>query len=197
MKYAIYSMIIVVAMIIIFYMRFEKRSSRSRRLVIIAVMTALSVLGRFIFAAIPAFKPIAAIVIISAIWLGPECGFMVGSLSVLISNFYFGQGPWTPFQMIGFGLIGILAAWLSKPLKKSNIALSIYGAFAGFAYSCIMDVWTVVWYSSELTFELLTAAIVTALPFAVVYAISNIIFLLVLGKPFGEKLERVINKYGI
>lgn len=197
MKYAIYSMIIVVAMIIIFYMRFEKRSSRSRRLVIIAVMTALSVLGRFIFAAIPAFKPIAAIVIISAIWLGPECGFMVGSLSVLISNFYFGQGPWTPFQMIGFGLIGVLAAWLSKPLKKSNIALSIYGAFAGFAYSCIMDVWTVVWYSSELTFELLTAAIVTALPFAVVYAISNIIFLLVLGKPFGEKLERVINKYGI
>ena len=197
MKYAIYSMIIVVAMIIIFYMRFEKRSSRSRRLVIIAVMTALSVLGRFIFAAIPAFKPIAAIVIISAIWLGPECGFMVGSLSVLISNFYFGQGPWTPFQMIGFGLIGVIAAWLSKPLKKSNIALSIYGAFAGFAYSCIMDVWTVVWYSSELTFELLTAAIVTALPFAVVYAISNIIFLLVLGKPFGEKLERVINKYGI
>lgn len=187
----------MIAILVVFYLRFEKRSSRSRRLVIIAVMTALSVVGRFIFAAIPAFKPICAIVIISAIWLGPECGFMVGSLSIFISNFYFGQGPWTPFQMVAFGILGVIAAWLSKPLKKSKLALAAYGAFAGLAYSCIMDIWTVLWYQSGFSLELYTAAIITAIPFIIGYAISNIIFLLVLGKPFGEKLERVINKYGI
>ena len=184
-------------MLAVFYMRFEKRKSRSRRLVIIAVMTSLSVLGRFIFAAIPAFKPITAITIISAIWLGAECGFMVGSLSILISNFYFGQGPWTPFQMFAFGLLGVIAALLSKTLKKSNIALALYGIFAGIVYSVIMDIWTVIWYAEGFSPDLYTAAIVTAIPFIIEYSVSNIIFLLLLGKPFGQKLERVIYKYGI
>lgn len=184
-------------MLAVFYARFEKKKSRSRRLVIIAVMTALSVLGRFIFAAIPAFKPITAIVVITAIWLGPECGFMVGSLSALISNFYFGQGPWTPFQMMAFGLIGVFAGLLSGVLKKNKIALAIYGAIAGVAFSCIMDVWTVMWYQDGFTWSLYWAAIITAIPFILGYAISNVVFLLLLGKPFGDKLERVITKYGI
>lgn len=183
--------------ITIFYKRFENRNSRSRRLVIIAVMTAISVVGRFVFSAIPAFQPITAVVTITAIWLGPECGFMVGSLTMFISNFFFGQGPWTPFQMVAFGMLGVIAALLSKPLKKSRIALAIYGAFSGFAYSCIMDIWTVLWYQQGFSVELYKAAIITAIPFIIGYAISNIVFLLILGRPFGEKLERVINKYGI
>ena len=197
MNAALISAAMVLAMLAVFYLRFEKRTSRSRRLVIIAVMTALSVVGRFIFAAVPAFKPITAITIIAAIWLGPECGFMVGSLSILISNFYFGQGPWTPFQMAAFGLLGAAAAFLAKPLKSSRLALSAYGAFAGLAYSCIMDIWTVLWYSDGFTWSLYWAAVVTAVPYIIGYAASNIIFLLLLGKPFGEKLERVILKYGI
>jgi len=197
MNYALYSGIIVILMLIVFYARFEKRKSRSRRLVIIAVMTALSVLGRFIFAVIPAFKPITAIVVITAIWLGPECGFMVGSLSALISNFYFGQGPWTPFQMIAFGLIGVFAGLISGLLKKSKIALAVYGAIAGVAFSLIMDIWSVLWFAEGFTWSLYWAAIITAIPFIIGYAVSNVVFLLLLGKPFGDKLERVINKYGI
>ena len=197
MNYALSSAIIVLAIIVIFYAKFEKRTSRSRRLVIIAVMTALSVIGRFIFAAIPAFKPITAITVIASIWLGPECGFMVGSLSILISNFYFGQGPWTPFQMFAFGMLGVLAALFSKTLKKSKVALAAYGAFAGIVYSCIMDIWTVLWFSEGFSWNLYLAAIITAVPHIISYAVSNIVFLLVLGKPFGDKLERVIYKYGI
>ena len=184
-------------MLIVFYARFEKRTSRSRRLVIIAVMTALASLGRFIFAAIPAFKPITAIIVITAIWLGPECGFMVGSLSILVSNFYAGQGPWTPFQMLAFGFLGVIAGLLSNTLKKSKIALAIYGAAAGVCYSLIMDIWTVLWFSNEFSWGLYLTAIISATPHIIGYAASNVIFLLVLGKPFGDKLERVINKYGI
>ena len=197
MKYTFWSIVIMLLTIAVFYARFEKKKTRTRRMVIIAVMTALSVLGRFIFAVIPAFKPITAIVVISAIWLGPECGFMVGSLSALISNFYFGQGPWTPFQMVAWGLLGVIAGLLSKPLKKSPVALSIYGLFAGIAYSCIMDIWTVMWFNDGFAWNLYITALITAIPHIISYAVSNVIFLLTLGKPFGEKLERVLIKYNI
>ncbi len=197
MKYTFWSIVISLATIAVFYLRFEKKKVRTRRMVIIAVMTALSVLGRFIFAAIPAFKPITAIVVITAVWLGPECGFMVGSMSALISNFYFGQGPWTPFQMVAWGLLGVLGGLMAPLLKKSKFALCTYGVFAGAFFSLVMDIWTVMWYSENFSWALYKAAIVTAIPFVISYALSNVIFLLTLGKPFGDKLERVINKYGI
>ena len=197
MTYAFYSILIICAALAAFYFRFEKHKQRARRLVLIAVMTALSVLGRFVFAVIPAFKPVTAVTIISAIWLGPECGFLVGSLSALISNFYFGQGPWTPFQMFALGLLGLFAALLSAPLKKSCIALSAYAAFAAIFYSCVMDIWTVLWFSEGFAPSLYLAAIVSALPHMLLYAASNIIFLLLLGRPFGAKLQRIITKYDI
>ena len=180
-----------------FYLRFEKKKVRSRRLVIIAVMTALSVLGRFIFGALPAFKPITAIVIVTAIWMGPECGFMVGSLTAVISNFYFGQGPWTPFQMVAWGLIGVLAGLFSKSLKNNRLWLYVFGFLTGALYSNFMDIWTVLWYGQGFVWSMYKAALITGAPYAASNAVSNVIFLMLIGKPFGEKFDRVINKYGI
>ena len=197
MNYIALSVLIMVLTIGAFYMRFEKKKVRSRRLVIIAVMTAMSVLGRFVFGALPAFKPITAIVIVTAIWMGPECGFMVGSLTAVISNFYFGQGPWTPFQMVAWGLIGVIAGLLSKPLKKNKVLLYIFGFFAGVLYSNFMDIWTVLWYGQGFVWEMYKAALITAIPYAASNAISNVVFLMLIGRPFGEKFDRVINKYGI
>ena len=197
MNYVALSILIMILTIGAFYMRFEQKKVRSRRLVILAVMTALSVLGRFIFGALPAFKPITAIVIVTAIWMGPECGFMVGSLTAVISNFYFGQGPWTPFQMVAWGLIGVIAGLLSNPLKKNKVLLYIFGFFAGVFYSNFMDIWTVLWYGQGFVWEMYKAALITAIPYAASNAISNVVFLMLIGRPFGEKFERVINKYGI
>ena len=78
--------------------------------------------------------------------LGSESGFLVGAMSALVTNFYFGQGPWTPFQMFAWGMIGLIAGYLGDPLRRSRIALAVYGAFSGIAYSMIMDIWTVLWY---------------------------------------------------
>lgn len=181
----------------LFVTGFEKKTVGSRRMVIAAVMTALSVLGRVLFAPIPGFKPITAIVVITAIWIGGETGFLVGALSALISNFFSGQGPWTPFQMFAWGMIGLLAGLLSQPLKKSRLALSAYGIFAGVAYSLFMDIWTVLWYNGGINWPLYAAAVATALPYMISYALSNVVFLLLLGKPFGEKLERIKIKYGV
>ena len=196
-RYAWVSLAVAVLAIVLFCAGFEKKTVGTRRLVIIAVMTAMSVVGRLIFALVPGFKPITAIVVITAVWLGGESGFLVGALSALISNFTFGQGPWTPFQMLAWGMIGLLAGFLSKPLRRSRAALALYGVFAGVAYSFIMDVWTVLWYQGGFSLPMYLAALGTAVPYTVSYAVSNVIFLLLLGRPFGEKLERVKLKYGV
>lgn len=195
--YAWISLAVAILSVGLFYTTFERKKEKARKIVVIAVMTTLSVVGRFVFAAIPGFKPITAIVVITAVWLGGESGFLVGSLSALISNFYFGQGPWTPFQMLAWGLIGLFAGYLSVPLKKSRLLLSLYGIFAGVAFSLIMDVWTVLWYQGGFSIKFYAAALLTALPYTVSYAVSNVVFLLLLGEPFGRKLERIKIKYGV
>ena len=194
--YAFNTMLITIMSLVVFLCGFERRKTGSRRMILVAVMTALSVIGRFIFVAIPAFKPITALTVITAVYLGGEAGFLTGTLSAVISNFYFGQGPWTPFQMLAWGLIGLLAGLLHRPLKKSRILLSLYGVFAGVAYSFVMEVWNVLWYNSEFNSELYSAAIAAALPFTITYAVSNVIFLNIVARPFGEKLARVRIKYG-
>ena len=195
-NYALASLLVTLLALVLFSCGFERRKTGTRRMIHVAVMTALSVVGRFVFMAIPGFKPITALVVITAMYLGGEAGFLTGALSALISNFYFGQGPWTPFQMLSWGLLGLLAGFLARPLKRSRILLSLYGIFAGVAYSFIMDVWTVLWYNGGFNPALYVAALGTALPYTIAYAVSNVIFLNLLARPFGEKLERVRIKYG-
>lgn len=192
-RHLIVSLGVAVLALVLFMTGFEKRVIGSRRMVLVAVMTAFAVFGRFI----PLMKPVAAIIIITGVYLGAEAGFFAGAMSVLISNIWFGQGPWTPFQMLGFGLIGLLAGYLSRPLQSSRILLVVSGAAAGVAYSLIMDIWTVLWYSGGFDWKLYLAAIGSAAPFTVSYAVSNILFLFILGKPMGQRLARIRLKYGI
>ncbi len=192
-KHLYVSFAVAVLSLVLFYTGFERKKTGTRRMVIVAVMIALSGAGRFI----PLFKPVTAITVITAIWLGGEAGFLVGSLSALIFNFYFGQGPWTPFQMLAWGMIGLIAGFLAEPLKKSRLALTLYGVAAGIAYSFIMDVWTVLGHYGTFSKELYLAALGTAVPYTVTYAVSNFIFLWFLAKPFGEKLSRIKIKYGV
>lgn len=196
-KYAFVSLALSVVACIPFFVSFEKGKNDARRIVIIAVMTALSVAGRFVFAPIPFFKPVTAIVIITAIYLGAEAGFITGAFSAVVSNFYFGQGPWTPFQMFAWGLIGFLAGLLAKRLVESKVLLIIFGALSGVVFSFIMDVWTTLWADGTFNIARFIASITTAAPFTVVYMVSNVIFLLLLTKPIGRKLQRLKTKYGI
>ena len=171
---------------------FERRKTGSRRMVLTAVMIALCVAGRFI----PFFKPVAALTVLTAVYLGPEAGFLTGAMSAALSNFYFGQGPWTAFQMLAWGLVGFLGGLMAEPLKRHPWLLMMFGVLSGVFYSLVMDVWTVMWYG-QFTWELYTAAFLTALPHTALYAVSNFAFLLLLARPIGVKLERVRVKYGV
>lgn len=180
-----------------FFFAFENKKTTTSYIVLVAIMTALSVTGRFLFAPIPFFKPVSAIVIITAISLGGQAGFVTGALSAVVSNFYFGQGPWTPFQMVAWGFIGFFAGVLSKKLSCNKILLSVYGGLSGIFYSLLMDSFTVLFVDGYINFKRFFAVIFTSLPITVMYAVSNIIFLLILSKPVLKTLNRLVKKYDI
>ena len=192
-QYALVISLVCAASFLLFAAGFERKRTGARRLVVVSVMTALAVAGRFI----PLVKPVAALTIISALYLGGEAGFLTGALTALISNFYFGQGPWTAFQMTAWGLVGLIAGLLAAPLRKNRALLLLYGLLSGIGYSMIMDVWTVLWYGQGFSLPLYLTALGTALPHAALYAASNVIYLALFARPFGEKLERLRVKYGI
>ncbi len=197
-KYNVISMAIALLSCVPFFIRFEKGKSGAREVVVIAVMTAFSVIGRLIFSPIPGFKPVTAITIIAGIALGAESGFMVGSLTAIVSNIFFGQGPWTPFQMFVWGIIGFLSGLFFYKKQTSNrFILAVIGLVGGIAYSLLMDIWTTV--SMEGTFNVSRYLfyISSSFPFMAIYAVSNVVFLFVLAKPFLEKLNRIKTKYGI
>ena len=192
-RHILIALAVAVLSLVLFAAGFEKKSTGTRRMVIVAVMTALCFAGRFI----PFLKPVAALTIITGLYLGGEAGFLVGSLSAVLSNFYFGQGPWTAFQMLAWGLIGLFAGIFSEKLLKSRVLLLLYGATTGIAYSFIMDIWTVLWYDQGFSLKLYLAALASAVPYTASYAVSNVLFLYLLAKPFGEKLDRIKTKYGV
>ena len=191
--HAFISVLVAMLSVILFLCGFDRKKTGTRRLILISVMIALSVVGRFF----PLFKPVTAFAVIAGMYFGAEAGFLTGSFSALISNFYFGQGPWTPFQMFAWGILGFAAGVMEKPLKKSRVMLYGYAFLSGILYSLVMDIWTVLWELGEFSVEVYLAKMLTALPHTLLYAVSNVIFLLLFARPFGEKLERVKLKYGV
>ncbi len=179
--------------LLFFLTGFERKKTGGRRMVIVSVMAALCIVGRFI----PFFKPITALTVITAMYLGGEAGFLTGALAAALSNFYFGQGPWTPFQMLAWGFIGLVAGWLAGPLKKHRWLLLMYGVAAGIAFSLMMDVWNVLWVGEGFSWTLYLAAVTAAMPHTLLYAVSNFLFLYFLASPFGQKMEWVKVKYGV
>ena len=190
--HAFISVLVAMLSVILFLCGFDRKKTGTRRLILISVMIALSVVGRFF----PLFKPVTAFAVIAGMYFGAEAGFLTGSFSALISNFYFGQGPWTPFQMFAWGILGFAAGVMEKPLKKSRVMLYGYAFLSGILYSLVMDIWTGLWELGGFSAEVYLAKMLTALPHTLLYAVSNVIFLLLFARPVGEKLERVKLKYG-
>ncbi len=199
-KYYFTSLLIILETMIPFCMVFESKKPQARELVIISVLCALAVAGRAAFFMLPQFKPVVALVIIAGISFGAETGFLVGAVTGFVSNFFFGQGPWTPWQMFAFGIIGFVAGILFRKgiLKRKKSALCIFGAISTFiVYGGIMNFSNVIISQSAPTGEMFLAAYLSGVPFDLVHAFSTAFFLFILSKPMIEKLQRVKTKYGL
>ncbi|EOI01903.1 hypothetical protein UAY_01311 [Enterococcus moraviensis ATCC BAA-383] len=198
-QYQVISMLMVIVACIPIYYRYERKKLNIKELVLIAILTTTAVLGRFLFYMIPAITPMTAIIIISGICMGAEIGFLVGSLSAVTSNMLFGQGPWTPFQMFSWGLIGLIAGlpWIRRVLSKNYWFLVLYGILAGIFFSFFMDVWTVLSIDRYFSWTRYVALLVTALPYTISYCFANAFFSCLLLRAIQTRLQRILIKYDI
>jgi energy-coupling factor transport system substrate-specific component len=199
-KYYFVSLLIILYTMLPFALVFEKRKPQARELIVIAVLSAIAVAGRAAFFMVPQFKPVVAIVIIAGVSFGAEAGFLVGAVAGFVSNFFFGQGPWTPWQMFCFGIIGFVAGILFKKglLKKTRLALCLFGGLATFfIYGGIINIGSLMMFTSTFSWEALLATYASGFWFDMVHAVATVVFLAILSRPMLEKLERIKSKYGL
>lgn len=186
-------LLMVALTLLLFLSGINRKEIGTRRMVLSAIFIGMAIAGR----ALPILKPVTALTILAAMYLGKEAGFLVGAFSAVLSNFFFGQGPWTPFQMLAWGLIGWLAGILAIPLQTHRWLMLGYGAITGLGYSMLMDIWTVLWHYEDFSAAYYGTVLITAMPHTLLYVGGNVLFLAVLGKPIGDKLLRIQKKYGI
>ena len=197
-RYVLSSFLLLGGVLAVAAMRFERSRHTARELVCIAVMVTLVVASRAAFFYLPNFKPMLALVIISGLSFGPSAGFTVGAVSMLLSNFLFGQGPWTLWQMMTMGSCGALFG-LAKGRQKLPVALiAACGALAAvLIYGVPMNVASVLMFQTELNLQMLLASCLAGLSFDLIHAVATAVFLLLLTRPLLKKIHRVQKKYGI
>ena len=199
-KYYFISLLIILETMVPFFMVFENRKPKARELIVISVLCAIAVAGRSAFFMLPQFKPVVALVIISGVCFGGETGFLVGCVTAFVSNFFFGQGPWTPWQMFAFGIIGFISGILFKKgfLRKTKASLCIFGFLTTFfIYGGIMNPSSVIMYQAVPTKEMIIMSYIAGMPLDAIHALSTAFFLWFISEPMIDKLERIKTKYGL
>lgn len=202
-RYLLISMGMVVYALLPFFCLWEKRPPRVQKLVVLSVLTAIAVTGRCAFYMLPSVKPMAAIAIVAGISMGAESGFFVGAMSMLVSNMMFGQGPWTPWQMLAMGLVGLFAGllmhrdrFLRRSTGRKRICMAIYGMFSVICmYGGIMNPASLLMASYELNLQNLLAIYLSGLPMDLVHGGTTGALLLIAGIPILKKLDRMKKKY--
>ena len=199
-KYYFISLLILLECMLPFFLIFEGRKPQARELVLIAVLVALNVAGRAAFFMLPEFKPVVAMTILAGVAFGGETGFLVGAMTMLVSNMLFSQGPWTPWQMFAMGIIGWLAGVLYRKgvLRRGRLSLCIFGVIAStIIYGGIMNPASALMWSNTINWKIILSYYVTGLPVDLVRAIATFFFLWLIAEPMLEKLDRVKVKYGL
>ncbi len=200
-NYYIASIIIVILVMVPFFVSFESKKFDARYLAIMAVLIAIVIISRVAFFWLPSFKPMAGIIILIAMSFGPQAGFMCGAISMLISNFIFGQGPWTPWQMFCYGIIGLIAGILAKSKifsQKHIIRTSIISFFMIVILSgIILDTNSLLWLSSTVNWASALTFYVAGIPMNIISGIAGGLTVFILMKPFFAIINRLRDKYGV
>lgn len=197
--YYLTSTLVILESMLPFFLAFETRKPQARELVTIAVMCALAVVSR-VAILIPNFKPTTAIIMIAGIALGPEAGFMTGAVTAFASNFFFSQGPWTPWQMLGYGVGGFLAGILfsTGKLKNNPVILALFGFFSIFLIvGPLLDCSSIFMMMSRVTPKYVIAVFSAGLPNNLIHAAACAVTMLLFSHPLLTKLERLKRKYGM
>lgn len=198
--YYLTSTLVVTEIMLPFFFSFESRRPQAREVVIIAVMAALAAASRAAFAFLPYFKPIMGIIMITGIAFGPQAGFLTGAVGVFASNFFFSQGPWTPWQMFAYGMAGFLAGavFCRRESWQKTWVLAPFGFFSMLLIiGPMLDSCTVFTVLSKFTWESVLFIYGQGVPVNVMHGISCALTLALLAKPLLGKLRRLQVKYGM
>ncbi len=196
-SYYITSTLVILEMLIPMLLSFEGRKPGARQLVVIAILCAIAVISR-IAIPIPHFKPLFAVIMLSGIAFGPQTGFVVGAVSAFVSNFFVGQGAFTPWQMFAYGAGGLLAGALFYRNRQRPWIYAAFGFFATlFWVGPLLDTGSV--FLSLAAFDIKGVLLVylSGLPVNLIQSASTALTMLILAKPFLQKLDRMKLKYGM
>lgn len=179
-------------MLFLGYVYFEKNSMGTKEIAIIATLSAFAALARVVFAPLPNIKPTTFIVAISGYVFGPFEGFLVGSNAAFISNIFMGQGPWTPWQMAAWGIVGAICGFLGKKQKQmDSIKFSILCFLFGFMFDWIVELWFVAGGLKVVTWNSVLLAYMAGFNFDIMHAIGNFVFSII----FYDNFLKVLNRY--
>lgn len=199
-KYYFIALLILLECMLPFFMIFEGRKPKARELVIIAVLCAFGVAGRAALFMLPQFKPVLALTVIGGVAFGGETGFLLGAMTMLLSNVMFAQGVWTPWQMFAMGIIGFLAGVLFRKglLLRTRLSLCVFGGLSAILiYGGIMNPASALIWTNTLDWKILAAYYIAGFPMDLVHAAATVLFLWLAAEPMLEKLDRIKVKYGL
>lgn len=200
-KLYIASVIIMIFAMVPFFASFEGSRPDARYLAILAVLTAIAVISRVAFIWLPSFKPMAGIIIMIAMAFGPQAGFMSGALSMIVSNIIFGQGPWTPWQMFCYGMIGFIAGLLANAriLSEKHVIRTSVISFALITVlsSAVLDTSSLFLMISTITWESAVSVYTAGIFMNIMNATASSLCIFLLLKPFMTILNRMKIKYGL
>ena len=192
---------LIVLAIVVFFLSFEKKKNHAREIVTLAVMCAIAVASRVIFSVIPNFKPVLGIIMLTGMALGPGAGFLTGAMTAFVSNFIFGQGPWTPWQMFAYGVAGALAGLLCKKgimTEKKRLLTAVLGyVMIQFMVGPILDVCSIFTMKLDLSGSAALAVFAYGFVPNLIHGLATAVTLFLLAKPMMEKLNRMKEKYGM
>ena len=193
------STLVILEILIPFLLAFEGRKPQARELVVIAVLCALAVASRAAIP-IPNFKPTYAVIMLSGIAFGPEAGFLVGAVTAFASNFFYGQGAYTPWQMFAYGAGGMLAGFVfrKKWLPREPLAMGIFGYLVVLLFiGPILDTCSVFLTLPEISLKSAWPLYISGFPVNLSQGACTFLTMLLFGRPLLEKLDRVKTQYGM
>ena len=192
------SLILVLLACAPFFARFELKKNKAEEIVLIAVLAAAAAVSRLPFAGLPSVQPVSFLIMVTAYVFGAQTGFMVGAVAAIVSNIFFGQGPWTIWQMLAWGFVGLTAGALRKtPFMRNFILRIVTGFILGFLFGIIMDVWMILNMGDSLNLSLFIFYFQLSFAFNLAHALSNIFFTVIFFRRLAKILERIKNKYGL
>lgn len=187
------SLVIVLTALVLFYLWYERRNSSPKEVVVLATLAALAGLSRLPFAAVPGLQPTTFLVLICGYVFGAVPGFMIGSLAAFTSNLFLGQGPWTPWQMIAWGLAGVsggIAGMMKGQEAVSRWLLATAAFLWGFIFGAILNLWHWLTFVYPLTLSSYLATMLTGIWFDAVHSVGNAFFTILLGDELIKLLKR-------